>query len=168
MRNKLTLQLELKDIFFCLSKDKPLHENYIEFDGKFYIKRNYLFEFINLLIPFYNFAIWTVYTKEESQYFANYLTSIGAYLTYCRIDYYTFPLENGDWGIGKRLKRLHVIGVKIEEVICIESTIPIRDNHNNYFIIPAFSEEEEDNTLLASAIKLIELCEVENTTKINE
>lgn len=166
MKTRITLQLELKDIFFHRVERKPITDNYLELNGRFYIKREYLVEFIQLLSPHFNFSIWSVYTEEECKYFADYLTSIGAYILYYRNDCYKFPLENGEWSEGKRLKRLTVTNTKIDKLICIESSIPIHDNHNNYFIIPAFSGEE-DEELLESAIKLLDLEDVEDTTKIN-
>jgi len=167
MKHRITLQLELKDIFFCLSEIKPSHNNYIEFDGKYFIKRNYLIDFIQGLAPFFNFSIWTIYTNEEAQFFASYLTSLGANIMYCKANYsYTFPDENGHYSVTKRLKRLHVDGIKLAQLICVESEIPTENNHHNYFIIPAFKGEEDD-ILLESSIKLLELKDVEDTTRIN-
>ncbi|MBI3235797.1 MAG: hypothetical protein HYZ42_17465 [Bacteroidetes bacterium] len=168
MKGRITLQLELKDIFFCLSEVKPFHENYIGFDKKYYIKRNYLVDFIQGLAPFFDFSIWTIYTDEEAQFFSSYLTSLGANIKYCKTGYsYTFPDENGEHAITKRLKRLNVVGIKIEQLICIESEIPIQNNHNNYFIIPIFKGEEDD-ALLESSFKLLELKDIEDTTRIND
>ncbi len=166
METRITLQLELSDIFFHRTERPILIDKYIEFGGNFYVERKYLAEFIELLSPHYNFSIWSIYSEIECKYFADYLASSGAYILYHRSDCYTFQSGNGKWHQGKRLKRLATTCVKIDKLICIESSIPIRDNHNNYFLIPAFKGEDDDE-LLQSAMKLLELKDIKDTTRLN-
>jgi len=167
MEARITLQLELKDIFFHRVERTPAIGKYIESGGNFYMERNHLGEFIRLLSPYFNFSIWTVYPEMECKYFANYLTTLGAYILYYRNDCYQLQLENGEWYQGKRLKRLVTTGTEIDKLICIEANIPVHDNHNNYFIIPAFYGEHDDQ-LLVSATKLLELKNIGDTTRLND